>query len=162
MHFLIGFSAALRCGLIEAFLFSVRRVAGLYFPQRYAAASLKPALLPNNLASVTYFPQRYAAASLKHNNGNYTPENCRYFPQRYAAASLKPVHHHKHIMHKKDFPQRYAAASLKLIFLAQEIDPPYAFSEALRFGLIEAVLVVAAPTPVSYFPKRYASASLKP
>ena len=61
------FSAALRCGLIEAALQSVALdISALRFPQHYAAASLKRSnLLGSRRRRVFRFPQHYAAASLK-------------------------------------------------------------------------------------------------
>ncbi len=63
------------------------------FPQRYAAASLKPCFMHQVLASLTCFPQRYAAASLKPINLRRLTKYWKGFPQRYAAASLKQARH---------------------------------------------------------------------
>ena len=87
-----SFSAALRCGLIEA-------SAGSAPALRYAAG----------------FPQHYAAASLKPPSFLWGTRRRRRFPQHYAAASLKPVVGVHPLNYVCGFPQHYAAASLKLV-----------------------------------------------
>ncbi len=59
------FSAALRCGLIEAFRYGPPGGSVRGFPQHYAAASLKPFIYPRAARPNLSFPQHYAAASLK-------------------------------------------------------------------------------------------------
>ncbi len=59
------FSAALRCGLIEARGVIRNSYPTPCFPQHYAAASLKRHAVAGRAASGRRFPQHYAAASLK-------------------------------------------------------------------------------------------------
>ena len=85
------------------------------------------------------FPQRYAAASLKPHAGWLRGCRAGGFPQRYAAASLKLgffIHFNLDIAR---FPQRYAAASLKRVAFSLSLRCMFWFSAALRCGLIEAI-----------------------
>ena len=133
------FSAALRCGLIEASVGnSCSPTRSGRFPQHYAAASLKHLTGARIRTPLESFPQHYAAASLKQPGPAARRRYASRFPQHYAAASLKLVLGRDIDERPVCFPQHYAAASLKLVR-----SPPGAcgsqwFSAALRCGLIEA------------------------
>ncbi len=132
------FSAALRCGLIEApaersatppaFAFSAALRCGLIEAGKCQCHPVRDAR----------FPQHYAAASLKHWCISITLVMAGRFPQHYAAASLKPIWCEFNHPRLKCFPQHYAAASLKLPRDGWLPTPCGRFSAALRCGLIEA------------------------
>ena len=108
------FSAALRCGLIEAARARSDCPDQWRFPQHYAAASLKQEVDGHDLTLGQRFPQHYAAASLKLSDVHAQERWRGRFPQHYAAASLK--------LHRPTVARLLRAA----------------FSAALRCGLIEA------------------------
>ena len=134
------YSAAIRCGLIEA---------------------ASPA--PRAPTSSTRIPQRFAAASLKHVCYCRTPIRRSSIPQRFAAASLKRHRLCQVVPQDVRIPQRFAAASLKRGLRVTCMVMPCAYSAAIRCGLIEAgTLIAPSQLGQSCIPQRFAAASLKP
>ncbi len=158
------YSAAIRCGLIEACRPAVGRSdQHRRIPQRFAAASLKPHLLLSRAATCrARIPQRFAAASLKRERFRPRLGICRSIPQRFAAASLKQRLHLRQCALSGRIPQRFAAASLKQPCVVPRPHIGEVYSAAIRCGLIEARSSARpAPARTSCIPQRFAAASLK-
>ena len=161
----VQFSAALRCGLIEASVTTIAPCTFIgRFPQHYAAASLKLTRgVKAGLESLS-FPQHYAAASLKRRVIMSTTQGCGSFSAALRCglieASLGAM---VSTAWRRSFPQHYAAASLKRGVSHTTFDTLAQFSAALRCGLIEARKGwIGNPSLPRGFPQHYAAASLKP
>ncbi len=91
----------------------MRKEAALRFPQHYAAASLKPFILPTPRTIVKGFSAALRCGLIEAAHGTTATGVLPRFPQHYAAASLKRMGDLGIVGLITGFPQHYAAASLK-------------------------------------------------
>ncbi len=131
------YSAAIRCGLIEALSIALNTIC----PNTYSAAircGLIEATLERGFNSPPHgIPQRFAAASLKQHIGIAA----RQFGQ--------------------SIPQRFAAASFQQLAGQGEVAAIGRYSAAIRCGLIEAATSRTDGGARPCIPQRFAAASLK-
>ena len=138
-HHAPRYSAAIRCGLIEASPW-LRRAS----PTRRYSAAIRCGLIEAGSAKPTAKTCASYSAAIRCGlieariAATWSRGRRRSIPQRFAAASLKQVSALRTAFDVIRIPQRFAAASLKLVRLGQLLVDHVAYSAAIRCGLIEA------------------------
>ncbi len=159
------YSAAIRCGLIEAAgIRSALYSAETCIPQRFAAASLKQQSPCRHHVAPSCIPQRFAAASLLLKFGL----RCDDARAQYSAAIRCGLIEATPIFPLGASSLSYSAAIrcglIEARLAVHESNmPASAYSAAIRCGLIEAMgLTASVASSFMGIPQRFAAASLKP